>query len=102
MKIKGYTNSILSFLASVMSLIIILDYMLWPKVIKASDTLPLKGDQLKFFMCIFLLLIAIIFQLKSKSKEQVNRWQKGAFINIILVGIFMLGSILFAIIITLF
>lgn len=63
--------------------------MLWPKVIKASDSLPMQGDQSKIYMCVFLLLLAILFQWKSKSKEQVNKWQKVAFINIVLVGVFM-------------
>jgi uncharacterized membrane protein len=88
------TNSLISFICSFISIAIVLDYLLWPRTLKASESIE-QGIQIKIMAGVVLLLFSLYFRNKAKKNENQNGWLKASgIINIIVVSIFIL-SILF-------
>lgn len=88
-------NSILSFICSFLSLATVLDYLLWPKTIKATETID-QGIQIKLLAGIILLLLSIILRTNAKKKETKNNWIKvSGIMNIIIIGFFLLSMIFY-------
>ena len=88
-------NSILSFICSFGSIAIVLDYLLWPRTIKASESIE-QGIQIKIVTGIILLLFSIYFRRKGRKIENQNGWLKASGImNIIVFSIFILSFLFY-------
>lgn len=68
-------NSFASFFFSLGSLAILLDYMLWPKTIRANESLE-QGVQAKMLGFIIFLALSLYFKNKAKLNEKENGWLK--------------------------
>lgn len=89
-------NSILSFICSFGSLAIVLDYLLWPGTIKASETIE-QGIQIKIVTGIILLLFSLYFRSKGRKIENHNGWLKASgIINIFVFSIFIFSFLFYA------
>jgi uncharacterized membrane protein len=81
------TNSLISFICSFVSIAIVLDYLLWTRTIKASESIE-QGIQIKIIAVVVLFLFSLYFRNKAKKKENQNSWLKASgIINIIVVSI---------------
>ena len=88
-------NSILSFILSIVGLAVILDYLLWPRTINASDTLQL-GIYLKIYTGLLFLLLSIFFRNKGKRLEHSNGWIKASgILNIPTICIYTIAFIFY-------
>jgi len=88
-------NSILSFICSFGSIAIILDYLLWPRTIKASESIE-QGIQIKILTGILLLLFSLYFRNKGRKNEMKNGWLKASGImNIIVFSIFIISFLFY-------
>jgi len=93
MNIKNH-NSILAFLFRFICISVVLDYLLWPRVIKVSESID-QGLQVKLMAGIGCLFFSVYFLLKSKKIEQPNLWQKISTILSLITSLVFVGSILF-------
>lgn len=89
------SNSILSFICSFYSLAVVLDYLLWPRTIKASETIE-QGIQLKILLVIAMLFLSIFLRIRAKKFERINKWVKvSGIINTIIIIIFVSALIFY-------
>ena len=70
-------NSIASFIFSFGSIAILLDYLLWPRIIKANESF-LQGMQIKIVGILVFLLLSLYFRSKAKINEKENGWLKAS------------------------
>ena len=78
-----------------MSIAVCLDYLLWPRTIKASESIE-QGIQIKIIAGIIFLLFSIYFRSNARKIENQNGWLKASgIINIIVLSIFILSFLYF-------
>lgn len=88
-------NSIISFICSFLSLTIVLDYLLWPRAIKASETIE-QGIQIKLLVGITMLFLSVFLRIRAKKLEHKNNWIKSSgIINAIVIIIFVVSLIFY-------
>lgn len=88
--------SILSIICGVLSLALVLDYLLWPHAIKASED-PSQGIQVKISAGIVFLLLSLIFNARAKKLESTSWWTKtSGVLNFLLVLTFVLSILFYA------
>jgi hypothetical protein len=68
-----YPNSIVSFICSFVSMVILLDFLLWPRTIKVNEAF---GQEIVFKFIAVLVFMYFSFHFRSKAKihEQKNGW----------------------------
>ncbi len=87
-------NSVLAFVFSIGSISAVLDYLLWPRVIKASESLE-QGIQVNLIAGIAFLILSGYFLTKSRKSESPNVWQKISMILSLIISLVFVGSGLF-------
>ena len=89
------SNSIISFIFSFGSLAVVLDYLLWPRTIKATETLE-QGLAIKIVAGLIFLLLSLYIRSQEKKKGTKNGWLKtSGIINIIVISIFIISFLFY-------
>jgi len=79
-------------MCSFFSLAIVLDYMLWPRTINASETIQ-QGIQIKLLVGVVVLLLSISLRKKAKKFEKPNGWIKISGVIIATVALLFAASL---------
>jgi len=88
-------NSLISFIFSFVSLAVVLDYLLWPRTIKATETLE-QGIPIKIVAGIIFLLLSLYIRNQEKKNGTQNGWLRtSGIINIIVISIFLISFLFY-------